>query len=60
MNLNHIQHALDMKRRLNDVGKGYCLAKWDQVTMHLHNGMTHSCHHPAPHKVSKEEVEKNS
>ena len=59
MNENELQRALDMKQRLNDVGSGYCLAKWDQVTMHLHNGMTHSCHHPAPHKISVEEVESN-
>ncbi|MDB4348965.1 twitch domain-containing radical SAM protein [bacterium] len=35
------------------------MAKWTQVTMHLHNGHTHSCHHPAPHFVSVEEVTRN-
>lgn len=49
----------DVKQKLNTVGCGFCLAKWTQVTMHLHNGMTHSCHHPSPHKVSIEEVERN-
>jgi organic radical activating enzyme len=47
------------KDKLNDVGCGFCLAKWTQVTMHLHNGMTHSCHHPAPHKIPLEEIKEN-
>jgi organic radical activating enzyme len=59
MNQNELKHALDMKDRLNKVGSGFCLAKWDQVTMHLHNGMTHSCHHPAPHKIPLSEIENN-
>lgn len=59
MNLNELKRAKSMKDRLNGIGCGFCLAKWDQVTMHLHNGMTHSCHHPAPHKVSEEELKKN-
>ena len=49
----------ETKSTLNSVGCGFCLAKWTQVTMHLHNGMTHSCHHPSPHKISKEEIKRN-
>ena len=49
----------ETKIKLDKVGCGFCLAKWTQVTMHLHNGTTHSCHHPAPHKVSIGEVERN-
>lgn len=45
-----------LKDKLNGVGCGFCLAKWTQVTMHLHNGMTHSCHHPGPHKIPLEEI----
>lgn len=44
---------------LDTVGCGFCLAKWSQVTMHLGTGMTHSCHHPEPHKISKAEIERN-
>lgn len=44
------------RNKLNMVGCGFCLAKWTQVTMHLHNGTTHSCHHPKPHKIPLEEV----
>jgi organic radical activating enzyme len=48
-----------IKDKLDVVGKGFCLAKWTQVTMHLHNGTTHSCHHPEPHKVGLEEINRN-
>jgi organic radical activating enzyme len=47
------------KNKLNNVGCGFCLAKWTQVTMHLHNGMTHSCHHPSPHKIPLSEIKNN-
>jgi hypothetical protein len=47
------------RNKLNMVGCGFCLAKWTQVTMHLHNGTTHSCHHPKPHKIPLEEILSN-
>jgi len=47
------------KDKLDSVGCGFCLAKWTQVTMHLHNGTTHSCHHPEPHKVGLDEIKRN-
>jgi organic radical activating enzyme len=50
---------IETKEKLDSVGCGFCIAKWTQVTMHLHNGMTHSCHHPAPHKVSVSEIQRN-
>ena len=50
----------DVKDKLDSVGKGFCLAKWTQVTMHLHNGLTHSCHHPTPHKIPLSEIKNNS
>ena len=34
-----------VKKELDAVGCGFCLAKWTQVTMHLGSGITHSCHH---------------
>lgn len=48
-----------VKDKLDNVGCGFCLAKWTQVTMHLHNGTTHSCHHPEPHKIGLEEISRN-
>ena len=48
-----------MKKLLNRTGPGFCLAKWTQVTMHLGVGLTHSCHHPSPHKIPEEEIAQN-
>lgn len=48
-----------IKNKLDSVGCGFCLAKWTQVTMHLHNGLTHSCHHPSPHKIPLQEIKNN-
>ena len=49
----------NIKKELGKTGCGFCLAKWTQVTMHLHNGMTHSCHHPGPHKIPLAEIKSN-
>jgi hypothetical protein len=49
----------DVKNTLDDVGKGMCLAKWTQVTAHLHTGHNHSCHHPNTHKISEVEIARN-
>jgi len=49
----------EVKNKLDKVGCGFCLAKWTQVTMHLGTGMTHSCHHPSPHKIPLTELKRN-
>lgn len=49
----------EVKNKLDKVGCGFCLAKWTQVTMHLGTGMTHSCHHPSPHKIPLAELKRN-
>ena len=49
----------EVKDTLNKTGCGFCLAKWTQVTMHLGTGMTHSCHHPVPHKIPLSELSRN-
>lgn len=46
----------EVKDKLDKVGCGFCLAKWSQVTIHLGTGMTHSCHHPSPHKIPIREL----
>jgi organic radical activating enzyme len=48
-----------LKKKLNEVGRGFCLAKWNQVTILLQNGQTHSCHHPIPHKIPLKELSEN-
>ena len=52
-------YLVSTKRKLDKVGCGFCLAKWTQVTVHLQNGHTHSCHHPKTHKVSLTEIKRN-
>ena len=49
---------VDVRDKLNDVGPGFCLAKWTQVTMHLQLGHTHSCHHPSTHQSSLKELKR--
>ena len=49
----------EVKKKLDGVGCGFCLAKWTQVTIHLGTGMTHSCHHPSPHKIPLSELKRN-
>lgn len=49
----------EVKDKLDKVGCGFCLAKWSQVTIHLGTGMTHSCHHPSPHKIPLRELKNN-
>lgn len=44
---------------LNLVSNSLCLAKFTQVTIHLGSGLVHSCHHPSPHKIPLDELEKN-
>jgi len=48
-----------VKQDLSSVSPTMCIAKWKQVTLHLHNGRTHSCHHPYPHAVSAKELQNN-
>jgi len=49
----------EVKKKLDKVGCGFCLAKWTQVTLHLGTGMTHSCHHPVQHKIPLRELRNN-
>ena len=46
-----------VREELNNISCSMCLAKWKQVTLHLQTGHTHSCHHPATHKIPLEEIE---
>jgi hypothetical protein len=55
----YAQHINKTRDELNEVSPSYCVAKWKQVTLHLQNGHTHSCHHPGTHLVSIDELKKN-
>ena len=56
---NYQQHLHNTKAELDSVSNSFCVAKWKQVTMHLQNGHTHSCHHPRPHVVPLDEIKIN-
>lgn len=47
------------KDSLDTISSTFCAAKWKQVTLHLHNGHTHSCHHPTSHKIPLDELKNN-
>ena len=57
--MDNIERYSEIRKKLNSVGQGFCLAKWKQVTLHLHIGQNHSCHHPGLHKIVPEELEGN-
>ncbi len=54
-----IKILYDKKEKIDGVSSSFCLAKWLQVTIHLQNGMNHSCHHPSTHKAPLEEIKDN-
>jgi hypothetical protein len=41
---------------MNEISPTFCLAKWHHTTIYLQTGETHSCYHPAPHKIPLEEI----
>ena len=49
--MDKISQFKETKIALDKVSTSYCVAKWNQVTIHLGTGMTHSCHHPTVHKI---------
>ena len=53
------QKLIKTKEELDNVSPSFCVAKWKQVTMHLQNGMNHSCHHPKAHVVPISEIQRN-
>jgi hypothetical protein len=57
--VNNPSNIEKVKDLLDSKGCGFCLAKFKQVTMHLGTGMTHSCHHPVPHKIPLDEIKAN-
>tara|TARA_B100000959_G_scaffold6519_1_gene6655 strand:+ start:2050 stop:3396 length:1347 start_codon:yes stop_codon:yes gene_type:complete len=50
---------LKTKEKLNKVGKGFCLMKWQTETLYLHMGDNHSCYHPRPRRIGLHEIENN-
>ena len=46
-----------VKTIIDKISPTFCLAKWHHVTLYLQTGETHSCYHPAPHKIGLDEIE---
>lgn len=55
----YAEHLENTYIAINNVSPSFCVAKWKQVTMHLQNGHTHSCHHPNTHLVPLDEIRRN-
>ena len=47
------------KNLLNNVSPTMCLAKWNQVSLHLPTGLTNSCYHPPLHEIDATKLEDN-
>ena len=58
--MSHDEYLQRVKQSLDEVSPSFCAAKWKQVTIHLQNGHTHSCHHPDTHKIPLSEIKINS
>lgn len=43
----------------DNLGPALCLAKWQQVSLHLPTGLTNSCYHPPLHKIDVEPLKDN-
>ena len=56
---DEVRKIKQTRDQLNAVSPSFCTAKWLQVTMHLQNGHTHSCHHPQTHKIPLTELRDN-
>jgi hypothetical protein len=42
---------------MNEISPTFCMAKWHHTTIYLQTGETHSCYHPAPHKIPIQEIQ---
>ena len=50
------QRLIRIKNELNQIGPGFCMAKFYHVSMHLETGRVHSCIHPRAHHVPLDEI----
>jgi organic radical activating enzyme len=53
------QRIFEIKDITDQVSPTFCLAKWHHTTIYLQSGETHSCYHPAPHKIPLMEIKYN-
>jgi pyruvate-formate lyase-activating enzyme len=53
------ERIIRIKEITDKISPTFCLAKWHHTTIYLQTGETHSCYHPAPHKIPLEEIKDN-
>ena len=51
--------ALFAAKKLETISPTMCLAKWNQVSLHLPTGLTNSCYHPPLHKIDATKLDNN-
>jgi len=51
--------AEQAKQELEKISPTMCLAKWNQVSLHLPTGLTNSCYHPPLHEIDAESLAAN-
>ncbi len=57
--MTYFERIQDTRDKLNQVGKGFCLMKWQTETLYLHMGDNHSCYHPRPRKIEISDIKNN-
>ena len=48
-----------MQKTEAEISPTFCMAKWHHTTIYLQTGETHSCYHPAPHRIPLKELDGN-
>jgi len=54
--MNDIERIKKFIPIMEEISPTFCLAKWHHTTIYLQTGETHSCYHPAPHKIPIHEL----
>jgi hypothetical protein len=57
MNKSVFQNSAEQMR--DQLGSALCLAKWQQVSLHLTTGHTNSCYHPPLHRIELSDIAHN-
>ena len=60
MKKSYYKSSADSARdQLDTVSPTMCLAKWNQVSLHLPTGLTNSCYHPPLHEIDADSLASN-
>ncbi len=56
---NTLKKVEDAREKLNQVSPAFCLAKWDQMSLHLHASQHQACHLSEANPIDVPSLEKN-